>query len=72
MIRDAWAELDTCRPRGMAGEGPIPWTAVEEYAEKEGWVDRRRFHVLIRQMDQQFLRRRADAAEARLKSKETR
>ena len=34
VMREAYADLDTCRNAGM-GFGPIPWTAIREYAEFE-------------------------------------
>jgi hypothetical protein len=33
----AFQRLTTCRPLGPAGAGHIPWTAIERYAEREGW-----------------------------------
>lgn len=54
-LREAWIELDTCRPQGMAGVGRIPWTAVEAYAEAQGVADKERFHAVIRSMDNAYI-----------------
>lgn len=51
---DAYFELATCRPVGM-GLGPIPWTAIHEYAEANGVQDGERFVRLIRAMDREIL-----------------
>jgi hypothetical protein len=53
-IRDAFWELGTCRPGGM-GMAPIPWTAIKEYADAEGVLDRHRFEALIRRMDREIM-----------------
>lgn len=55
VMREAWVELDSCRPRTGMGVSPIPWTAIEQYAEARGFDDRERFHALIRRMDRAFL-----------------
>ena len=34
-VWDAYRELATCRPIGMV-TGPVPWTAVHEYATRYG------------------------------------
>jgi hypothetical protein len=50
------------------GMGRIPWTAINAFAETEGVVDRERFRVLIRHLDDQFLtahhRRTTEAGKA--------
>ena len=53
---EAFMDLTTCRPIGM-GVGPIPWTAIQTYAEserldpEETWT----LHQVIRHMDQVYL-----------------
>lgn len=37
------------------GVGPIPWTAINEYATARGIADRERFEYLIREMDGTWL-----------------
>lgn len=56
-------ELSTCRAIGMA-MGPIPWTAVERYADREGLVgdDYEQFVVLVRMMDVAYLEYQAEQA----------
>lgn len=50
----AFQELQTCRPVGM-GMGPIPWTAIQEWADAEEIADTERFRTLIRAMDRVVL-----------------
>ncbi len=52
----AFKELSTCRAIGMAA-GPIPWTAMETYADKLGLTgdDFERFTVLVRMLDSEYL-----------------
>lgn len=42
----AWTRLTTCRAFGMAA-GPIPWTAIQEYADRHG-VDAEQRYMLER------------------------
>jgi hypothetical protein len=54
----AFAALSTDRQVGM-GIGPIPWTALDRYAERHGINDpdeRERFERLIRAMDREFVK----------------
>jgi hypothetical protein len=52
----AFQDLNTCRSYGM-GPGPIPWTAIEQYARADrlnaddSWV----LHNVIRQLDNVWL-----------------
>src|SRR5690606_27660978 len=53
---NAYVELDSCRPFGL-GPGPIPWTAVEQYAQLLGF-DREQtedLHHHVRAMDRAYL-----------------
>lgn len=52
----AFLDLSTCRSLGMA-EGPIPWDAINIYAERHVLVedDYDRFFTLIRAMDVAYL-----------------
>lgn len=65
---DVWIadfmELHTCRDIGM-GEGPIPWTAIRDYAADRGIAgpDRRAFETVIRHMDAAYLRDQAERRE---------
>lgn len=59
----AFYDLDSCRTIGW-GEGPIPWTAVEQYAqlnEIEG-EQRADLHYHVRQLDTAYLQFRASKA----------
>ncbi len=53
---EAFVELSTCRGLGMAS-GPIPWTAVDRYAERHGYSGEGFEYLLqmIRAMDEAFL-----------------
>lgn len=35
IVLAAWRDLGTCRPIGMAGAGPIPWTAIVTWADRQ-------------------------------------
>lgn len=37
-IRDFWV-LSTCRGASQAGPTPIPWTAIDQFAERHGYTD---------------------------------
>jgi hypothetical protein len=55
-VWSAFRRLSTCRQLGM-GMGPIPWTAVKDYALMEG-MDRdefTEFDYLIEAMDSEYL-----------------
>lgn len=52
--------LSTCRGIGFGALGPIPWTAVDSYAQTYGFaqneVDYDDFVFIIGQLDEEFLR----------------
>lgn len=54
---NAFSDLSTCRPAGMAGALPIPWTAIRTWCAD--WVmsedEAARFSGLIRAMDAEWL-----------------
>lgn len=54
---EAFIELSTCRDHGM-GVGPIPWTAVDRYAERHGFRGDGFFYLLkmVRALDDAFLK----------------
>lgn len=54
---EAYLDLSTCRAIGM-GAGPIPWTAVQRYAEVDqlGTEETRMLHGVIRHMDDVWLK----------------
>lgn len=53
----AFVELSTCRPSGFAGPGPIPWTAIREYAVAYRFSARQTscLESLIRRVDRAYL-----------------
>lgn len=51
---DAFQELSTCRPQGF-GIGPIPFTAIVEYAKIYNVEDFQEFLEIIRRMDSVWL-----------------
>ena len=55
LFYEAFYDLTTCR--GGMGDGPIPWTSIEEYCNLTGIYDeqRERMHSYIREMDTAFL-----------------
>lgn len=65
----AFCELTTCRPVGF-GAGPIPWTAIMEWCDREGLdgPDRADFLYLVRSMDRAYLDHAAEQQAATLKS----
>ena len=52
----AFCELGTCRPSAMAGVAPIPWTAVEQWADKEELDEEQnqRLHLILGRMDKAY------------------
>jgi len=52
-LLEAFDELSTCRALGFGGAGPIPWTAVQQYAEAHGYDDETRDVLLevVRALD---------------------
>lgn len=65
MYYEAFTELSTCRQQGM-GLGPIPWTAIDQYALRHGFEgDGFQYLVrMVRALDDVFL------AHSRKKAKE--
>lgn len=53
---EAWMQMDSCRQVGMS-IGPIPWTAIEQYAKAMDLDDQQtaRMHRLLRAMDRVYL-----------------
>lgn len=53
----AFLELSTCRSIGM-GAGPIPWTAVNDYAERMGLTDEgfETLLALVKRLDAEYLK----------------
>lgn len=59
----AFWELSTCRPIGM-GVGQIPWTAIDQYAARQGW-EGERYEDLVdftRAMDRTFMAYQSERA----------
>lgn len=52
----AYYELDSCRAIGM-GEGPIPWTALDQWAGRLGLDEEERgdLFYLVRRLDNAYL-----------------
>ncbi|MGZ9568242.1 phage tail assembly chaperone [Alcaligenes nematophilus] len=50
----AFNELSTERQAGMVA-GPIPWSAIERYAERNPGLDPDTFLLLMREMDDVYL-----------------
>lgn len=61
----AFWDLDSCRPLGY-GEGPIPWTTIEQYAQLNGIEGEQRemLHHHIRQLDNAYLKHRLAKSKA--------
>jgi len=58
LYRRAFIELNTSRPMGMSGSGPIPWMAVHEWARRHGIDDPDDFDdlwALVQAQDQTYL-----------------
>lgn len=69
----AFWELSTCRPSGFS-LGQIPWTAIESYAERQGWVGEQYEDLVdfIRAMDNTFLTYQREKQEAEEAAREAR
>lgn len=54
---DAFYTLSTCRPLGVNGAGPIPWDAIERFADSRGIVGEQReaLHFHVRSLDHTYL-----------------
>ena len=67
-ILDAFWELSTCRSLGFGAIGPIPWSAVREYAVHLGIADDELLAgdllALVHELDDEFLTLQAQQAEA--------
>lgn len=53
----AFFDLTTCRSQGAYSQGPIPWTAIDRYAEANEFAGEQRqdlFHH-VRAMDEAYL-----------------
>ena len=57
----AFTELTTARTLGMA-EGPIPWTAIDAYGYRHGYIEDEfdRLVAVITGMDNAYLKHRND------------
>ena len=66
-----FGELSTCRSFGM-GEGPIPWTAIVEYAKRLELrpAFERQFVRIMRETDRGYLEERARADVKKRKQEE--
>lgn len=49
----AYCDLSTCRPSSMGGVLPIPWTAIDQYAQRYDYdlEQEERLHMFIGKMD---------------------
>jgi hypothetical protein len=58
----AWEELSTCRPYTMAGAGPIPWSAVNDYCLRYGLTldEQEEMGAYVRALDAEYLKRDED------------
>jgi hypothetical protein len=56
----AFYDLDTCRAVGMSSEGPIPWTAIQQWCQAMhlGPEETEDVHSIIRHLDNFYLRHR--------------
>ena len=73
MYWNAFQRLQTERPLGgMGGAGSIPWSAIDRYAEKHGYVEGGYydFHDIMMFLDNKWLKMQSDKQEKeRKKSK---
>lgn len=70
-VQDAFSVLGRDRQLGFGGAGPIPWSAIDRYAERFGIDDPddfTRFSDLIMAMDGAYMRYQAEAAEREKKA----
>lgn len=56
MYYEAFTELSTCRSQGF-GVGPIPWTAIDRYGERHGFLGEGFEYLvrMVRALDDTFL-----------------
>ena len=62
LLKAFW-DLHTCRSFGMVA-GPIPWTAIEQYATSEDFLfwEKEMLHEVIRHMDGRWLEYQTELA----------
>lgn len=51
---NAFSELSSCRSFGFSA-GPIPWTVLQEYCDREEIKEREEFTVIVRELDREYL-----------------
>lgn len=65
-------ELGTCRAAGFSGPGPIPWTAIDTYAQRMGIADDEVLYgdlvFYMRKMDEVYLSYAAEQSAVSSKS----
>lgn len=66
VVFNAWNDLSTCRPVGMA-EGRIPWTACDRWCERHGMDDdaAQLLWTVIAKLDVEEMERRAFEARSK-------
>lgn len=63
----SYIDLSSCRQLGMSA-GPIPWTAIEQYAREQGLSTGEKyvFHRVIRGVDNKWLKLLKDEQDKRM------
>ena len=70
-VFQAFEQLSTCRQVVLGAVGPIPWSAIDQYAQRMGIEDDEiaydDFVWIIQQLDELFLKRKGEEIEAERK-----
>jgi len=73
-VFEAFEKLSTCRQIVMGAIGPIPWSAIDQYAQRMGVVDDELayedFVAIIQELDEAFIERRSKDIAAEKKKAE--
>ncbi len=64
---DAFELLSTCRQISQGGVGPIPWSAIDQFAQQQGFADDevayQDFVHIIQALDEVYLTKKASEIE---------
>jgi len=73
-VFEAFEKLSTCRQIVMGAVGPIPWSAIDQYAQRMGVADDELayedFVAIVQELDEAFIEKRHKEIAAERKKQE--